>query len=457
MLLLATLTLVGSFAACAAPQGDSARDEPASSAESSPVLSEEEREGAQDADTAGSGDREGERPSSAASGESASGELAYPTGWLAVPEGGVPAGAPVQILELPDMSIVAHSGGKPVGGRSDAGARNDGGQLPDGDAAAATDGSAEGDGGSTAEADDASSDVATSADAEGVDGASADDGAQADGVSDGTAVDAVDATTTDASPDPSRMATISYQGETIAVDPSTLLVNLPDILPEADYDIVYSYASTSACAGRAIPGITGKRLQGYADGGQENAYWADRRFVVPCAYGTAMKLAAVASALREDGYRLLVYDAYRPMSAQLQLSEAFAEAYSQDPGIQEGIGGWGLEWYVASGSSGHNYGTDIDVGLADASGFPIAMPSAFDAFDESGHLTESPMAAASITPDAYRGEVRQNEACMALHRAFTDAGFAEVASEWWHFADEETEAAMRGIVGDGGLDFEALT
>jgi D-alanyl-D-alanine dipeptidase len=44
---------------------------------------------------------------------------------------------------------------------------------------------------------------------------------------------------------------------------------------------------------------------------------------------------------------------------------------------------------------------------------------------------------------------------MALHTAFKEAGFSELASEWWHFADEETEAEMRSIVGDNGMDYVA--
>ena len=74
-----------------------------------------------------------------------------------------------------------------------------------------------------------------------------------------------------------------------------------------------------------------------------------------------------------------------------------------------------------------------------------------------GYLTAYPLTAYEITPDAYRGEVLGNDACMALHEAFTAAGFAELASEWWHFGDEETEAEMRAIAGDFGLGFTTVS
>ena len=83
------------------------------------------------------------------------------------------------------------------------------------------------------------------------------------------------------------------------------------------------------------------------------------------------------------------------------------------------------------------------------------MPSDFDAFDETGHLTDMPIDSGAITPGAYRQAVLENEACLALHQAFVDAGFSELASEWWHFGDEETEWAMQSLVGPSGLDFVA--
>ena len=250
-------------------------------------------------------------------------------------------------------------------------------------------------------------------------------------------------------------ALVCFEGETYQVDANLLLVNLPDVLDRASYDIVYAYASTSNCAGIEIPGVTGCRLEGYADGRQPNAYLARDEFAVPCAYGTACKLQAVCDELALHDLQLLVYDAYRPMRAQWQLSDALSQAYAQDPAIAASMGEWSMGWYVATGPSGHNFGTDVDVGVCDLQGNPLPMPSSFDAFDASGHLTSVPIDSASITPDAYCEAVAGNEACMAMHAAFRAAGFTELASEWWHFGDGETESAMRAAAGDGGLDFTA--
>ena len=251
-------------------------------------------------------------------------------------------------------------------------------------------------------------------------------------------------------------AVVEYNGELLTVDASAVLVNLPDVLPQVEYDIVYSYAATSACDGQPIPGVTGIRLEGYAEGKQANSYLNVEQFAVPCAYRTALKVQTVCEQLDEQGLRLLVYDAYRPMAAQRQLSDAFEQACSENETITESLGAWSMTWYVASGASGHNYGTDLDVGVCKKDGTPLPMPSAFDAFDESGHLTNEPMDAASITPESYREAVSGNDACLALHAAFTEAGFEELASEWWHFGDRETETEMRAIIGDQGLGFVAV-
>ena len=323
-------------------------------------------------------------PSTAA--QSADEPIVYPTGWLVVPAGDIPAGAAVSVEYLPAIDIVGHQDGQPIDSAQNESLRAD-----------------------------------WEFDYEG-------------------------------------MAVVSFDGMRMPVDPDIVLVNLPDILENTVFDIAYSYAATSQVGGQDIPGITGQQLAGYAAGKQPNAYRAGDEYAVPCAYATAVKLQQAESILKSHGYQLLVYDAYRPMDAQLQLSSELQAAYDADPAIQAAVeDSWGLGWYVSPGASGHNFGTDVDVCVCDASGEPLPMPSTYDAFDESGHLTAYPLGSDEITADAYRPEVLENEACSTLHEAFVDAGFSELASEWWHFADDETESRIRALVGDAGLNFPATT
>lgn len=307
-------------------------------------------------------------------------EAVYPRAWLAVDYEGLAAGSPVDVLLLPDFSIVPRAGGQ---------------QLPE----------------------QAAQELAQ------------------------------------ALPEHSDANALVRQGETLAeVPPDYLLVNLPDLIANAEFDIVYSYAATSNCGGTPLPGITGTQVDGYPNGMQENAYLGKESFSAPCAYRTAVKASRAAAELDARGYRLLVFDAYRPMRAQYALADSIANMYASDPSVQQILGEWSTNWYVANGPSGHNFGTDLDVGVCDTQGIPIPMPSPYDTFGGAGHLTAYPVDAASITPELYTDLVSENAACMALHEAFVAAGFSELASEWWHFGDAETESIMRSLVGDSGLD-----
>lgn len=114
---------------------------------------------------------------------------------------------------------------------------------------------------------------------------------------------------------------------------------------------------------------------------------------------TAGKLAKAADALRAKGLRLVIYDAYRPLSVQKALWKAKPDSrYVADP---------------RKGSS-HNRGAAVDAALADSAGKPLPAPSPFDDFGP-------------------RARIRVPE----LDAAMTAAGFVPLAEEWWHFKDAD--------------------
>jgi D-alanyl-D-alanine dipeptidase len=123
---------------------------------------------------------------------------------------------------------------------------------------------------------------------------------------------------------------------------------------------------------------------------------------------TAVKLARAAAALKARGRRLVIYDAYRPLSVQRLLWAAKPDRrFVADP---------------ARGSI-HNRGGAVDVGLADAEGKPLALPTDFDEF--------SPRAAhgaKGVPPQAAANAAE-------LKAAMTAAGFKALAEEWWHYED----------------------
>ena len=134
-------------------------------------------------------------------------------------------------------------------------------------------------------------------------------------------------------------------------------------------------------------------------------------YPVPAAFlrrSTAEKLAKAAEALRARGRRLVIFDAYRPLSDQKLMWAAKPDRrFVADP---------------ARGSA-HNRGGAVDVGLADAQGRHVPMPTDFDAF--------GPAAAhgAPGIPPAARAEAEN------LKAAMEGAGFKSLAEEWWHYQD----------------------
>ncbi|MEK7383657.1 MAG: M15 family metallopeptidase [Elusimicrobiota bacterium] len=123
---------------------------------------------------------------------------------------------------------------------------------------------------------------------------------------------------------------------------------------------------------------------------------------------SAAKLAQAAAALREKGLRLTVFDAYRPLSVQRLMWKAKPDPrFVADP----------------MRGSAHNRGGAVDVGLRDAAGRALSMPSAFDEFGPR---------AAHDAPGASREE-RTN--ARILKAAMETAGFASLAEEWWHYRD----------------------
>jgi zinc D-Ala-D-Ala dipeptidase len=121
----------------------------------------------------------------------------------------------------------------------------------------------------------------------------------------------------------------------------------------------------------------------------------------------ADKLEAAARLLREGGFRILVYDCYRPLSVQKEMWKLFPH-----------------RGYVANPRYGgqHNRGTAVDVGLAGTDGFSVEMPTDFDTFTKAAH-------------QAYAGgsEISRRHRAI-LREAMERAGFEPIRMEWWHYA-----------------------
>jgi len=121
---------------------------------------------------------------------------------------------------------------------------------------------------------------------------------------------------------------------------------------------------------------------------------------------TIRKLRRVARELEEHGYRLVIWDAWRPASAQRALWQAKPDGKFLTP---------------PSKISRHRRGTSVDLSLADASGKILEMPSEFDEFNAKADedFSDVPKEAAK------RARI--------LREAMFETGFSGVPDEWWHY------------------------
>lgn len=138
----------------------------------------------------------------------------------------------------------------------------------------------------------------------------------------------------------------------------------------------------------------------------------------------AAALRKAAETLRQQGYGLLVWDAYRPMRA---LRDFRAWARTPDNSTQAefypNITKQGIYTgrYIGDQSE-HCWGIALDLTLIDsATGKLVDMGGRHDLLDPSS-ATDSP----AVTPTQRANRHR-------LRRAMQDAGFANYNKEWWHY------------------------
>lgn len=122
----------------------------------------------------------------------------------------------------------------------------------------------------------------------------------------------------------------------------------------------------------------------------------------------AARLVVAQKYLKDKGYGLKIWDAYRTRASQEKLWKLMRNrSYVANP--NEGVG------------SMHVRGTAVDVTLVDSSGREVPMPTDFDSFTP----------AALIEYKGNNPTVRAN--LKLLQKAMAHGGFYGLRTEWWHF------------------------
>ena len=124
--------------------------------------------------------------------------------------------------------------------------------------------------------------------------------------------------------------------------------------------------------------------------------------------GVAERLVIAQRHLLTRGYRLKIWDAYRPPVAQTLLWQlAPDDSFVADPAAGRG--------------SLHTWGVAVDATMIDAKGREVIMPTGFDDF------TPAAMMRYTGTDPLVKFNLRVLQAAMAR------GGFLGLRTEWWHF------------------------
>lgn len=121
---------------------------------------------------------------------------------------------------------------------------------------------------------------------------------------------------------------------------------------------------------------------------------------------------------KRDGYRVVVWDAYRPISAQKRFWELIPndDFIARPPDMEK----------IKSFRPTHLNGMCVDITLADNSGKEVVMPSAFDDFTDKAKLGSADADSQAFINANYMKEVMES------------VGFQAYENEWWHFYDITT-------------------
>ncbi len=236
------------------------------------------------------------------------------------------------------------------------------------------------------------------------------------------------------------------------------MINLPEYIGGlCAYDITNSYYSIYAIHEFPIEQVTGVVTLGY-----ENILQEDGSYLVPLLYPAAKRLLTAAQSAWDQGYRLKIYDSFRPHAATIEIYDLTSQIMAnpvqdrtykgipkEEMNLPNPRPGWdylSLGWlmtgsnyeqnsFLARGGSMHNLGIALDLTLERRdNGEEIPMQTTMHDLSQFSVLGEN------------------NEAADLLGEIMHGAGFGGLISEWWHFQDNHARAALNLPYVSAGVD-----
>ena len=173
--------------------------------------------------------------------------------------------------------------------------------------------------------------------------------------------------------------------KTLKAPKKSRIVKVTDYIPDIQTDIRYATKNN----------FTGKKIY--------------KSKVAYLRYGTILKLKKVQKQLKKENLSLMIWDAYRPVSAQYKLWKVCPNpAYVANPN---------------KGYSSHSRGNTVDITIVSLDGKNYKMPTDFDDFS------------AKADRDYSDCPKKAKKHAQKLEKMMTKAGFKPYFGEWWHFSD----------------------
>lgn len=213
---------------------------------------------------------------------------------------------------------------------------------------------------------------------------------------------------------------ISYQGQEVLINTSSVLINIAEYIPSLEINLAMAQRENLfSMADEAIEGLTNRQF--YTKNGSMIGTEAWLK------YEPAKKLLVAQTTFKEQGYGIIVYDAYRPYSVTMEFKDAYSAYLNSKTNAfkKEWFGSLGESWFLAQKASSHNYGVALDISLKDLYTDEVLwMPSNMHTLD-----------IRSAYCDWSTKNTESTENAQMLKDVMESAGFSDLKSEWWHFQD----------------------
>ena len=231
------------------------------------------------------------------------------------------------------------------------------------------------------------------------------------------------------------------------IDSNYCLINLPEYLGDlCIYNITNSESSRFMVHEYEIPTITGGVVPGY-----ERVLLRRGQQLVPLLYPVAKRLETAAQSAVTQGYRLKIYDAFRPQKATQALYNKVSALQDQLlprdtytgysltdlPQLEDGqqlgygdlmtnFGRYSLDSLLEASKSRHNRGVALDLTLVEiTTGQELKMQT-------------------SVHDVSWYAQVSRNNAnAKKLATIMKGAGFESLSTEWWHFHDAQAQSSLK--------------